>query len=296
MHTTTRILLSLILLATLNCGSAYAAGPKPGPEAYVTVETKDMKVEFACDRAWTISTIEYRGKIITGRPGFYGTVAALEGARWIGTGHNEGGVEKVESAVLTVDGKPCELTDKAAYQGQRAVLTKHSMMGSIRLVATYIVTDDSVLEEHRYEMTEEIKVGRMYAFMHPFLPASTEWMAETMKGEVVEGRFDSQGGHQLDQDVKWTAIYDPAGHVTLAWLPLPLPGPEPKTFYWDKTVYHKLYNQVWSGATVPAGTKGVARIIIRPAEADEASWKQRAKTLVQEVKADAEKGDSLWSE
>jgi hypothetical protein len=293
MQASTSILLCLILLAAVN---TFAAGPKPGPEAYVTVETRDLKVEFACDRAWTISTIASRGKIITGRPGFYGTVAALAGARWIGTGHNEGGVEKVESAVLTVDGKPCDLTDKAAYQGRRAVLIKHSMLGSIRLVATYIVTDDSILEEHRYEMTEEIKVGRMYAFMHPFLPATTEWMAETVKGEIVEGRFDSQGGHQLDQDVKWTAIYDPAArHVTLAWLPQPLPGPAPKTFYWDKTVYHKLYNQVWSGTTVPAGTQAVARIIIRPAEADDATWKQRAKELVQELQATVEKGDSVWS-
>ncbi|MEN3943520.1 hypothetical protein WJU23_19635 [Prosthecobacter sp. SYSU 5D2] len=296
MHTTP-VLLCLLLLATFSTRSTFAAGPKPGPEAYVTVETQDMKVEFACDRAWTISTIVYRGKVITGRPGFYGTVAALEGARWIGTGHNEGGVEKVESAVLTVDGKPCELTDKAAYQGRRAVLKKHSMIGSIRLVATYIVTENSVLEEHQYEMTQEIKVGRMYAFMHPFMPATTEWMAETIKGEIIEGRFDSKGGHQLDQDVRWTAIYDPtAGHVTLAWLPQPLPGPSPKTFYWDKTVYHKLYNQVWSGATVPAGTKAQARIIIRPAETDETSWKQRAKELVQEVQAYSEKGDSQWSE
>jgi hypothetical protein len=270
----------------------HAAGEKPGPVAYVTIETRDLTIEFAGDRAWTISRILHQGKVITDRTGFYGTVFSPEGGKWIGTGHNDGGIEKVESAVLTVDGKECALVDKAVYRGKRAELRKHSMMGPIRLEATYTITDDLVLERHRYEFTEDVKVGTLYAFMHPFLPATTEWIAEGADGAHMEGVFESKSANVLRSDVKWTAIYDPsAQQVSLAWYPVALVGQALKTFYWDKTVYHKLYNQIFSHADVPKGTKIEASVIVTCAEADAASWKEKARSLAAELQKRQEKGE-----
>jgi hypothetical protein len=271
----------------------HAAGEKPGPVAYVTVETRDLTIEFAGDRAWTISRILHQGKMITDRTGFYGTVFSPEGGKWIGTGHNDGGIEKVESAVLTVDGNECPLVDKAVYRGKRAELRKHSMMGPIRLEATYTVTDDLVLERHRYEFTEDVKVGTLYAFMHPFLPATTEWIAESADGSPMEGVFESKSGHALTSDVKWTAVYDPsAQRVSLAWYPVALRGQALKTFYWDKTVYHKLYNQIFSHADVAKGTKIEVNVIVTCAEADPASWKEKARSLAADLEKRQEKGET----
>jgi hypothetical protein len=271
----------------------HAAGEKPGPVAYVTIETRDLTIEFAGDRAWTISRILHHGKVITNRTGFYGTVFSPEGGKWIGTGHNDGGIEKVESAVLTVDGKECPLEDRAVYRGKRAELHKRSMLGPIRLEATYTITDDLVLERHRYDFTEEVKIGTLYAFMHPFLPATTEWIAEGADGAPMEGVFESKGDHALRSDVKWTAIYDPvAQQVSLAWYPVPLVGQALKTFYWDKTVYHKLYNQIFSHADVAKGTKIETNVIVTCAEADAASWKEKARSLVADLQKRQEKGET----
>jgi hypothetical protein len=181
---------ALVLAPTI----VFAAGDKPGPAAYVTVETRDLTIEFAGDRAWTISSITHKGAAITGRTGFYGTVFSPVGGKWIGTGHNEGGIEKVESAALTVDGQPRALEDHATYRGHRAELRKQSVLGPIKLEAVYTVTDDRVSELHRYEATEEVKIGVLYGFMHPFLPSTTEWMAEKTDGALIEGAFDGQGG------------------------------------------------------------------------------------------------------
>ena len=264
----------------------FAAGEKPGPVAYVTVETRDLKIEFAGDRAWTISSITHQGALITGRPGFYGTVFSAEGGKWIGTGHNEGGIEKVESVSLTVDGKPCELVDKAVYRGGRAELHKHSMMGPIKLEAIYTVTEDCVIEQHRYEVTEDVTIGVLYGFMHPFLPATTEWMAEKSDGSLVDGAFDSQDGHRLREDVKWTAVHDPKSQrATLVWYPQPLIGQGMKTFYWDKSVYHKLYNHLYSHAPVPQGTKFEATVVLRCIESDSATWKDKIKALAADTTA-----------
>ena len=106
------------LLLSLFAVSAFAQKAKPGPPSVVTIQTRDMTIEFGGVRAWTPQRILHQGEVITERTGFYGTVVSEEGEgiRWVGTGHNEGGVEKVEKATLTLDGQPSEFADKAIQQ------------------------------------------------------------------------------------------------------------------------------------------------------------------------------------
>lgn len=284
-----RIILASVLAAI---SFASGAGLKPGPPHIVTIETRDLKVEFAGDRAWTIHRIFFKGDMVADKNGFYGTVFSAEGGKWIGTGHNEGGIEEVRSVTLTVDGKPCEMADKAVYRGKRAEIRKESMMGPLALEAVYVVTDDCVLERHRYEVTSDVKIGCLYAFMHCWLPRTTEWIAEKADGTVIEGRFDNNGDFELKADAKWTALHDPVCRRTmLAWYPVPLAGQGIKTGYWDKTVYHKLYNQIYSHAAVAKGAKFEAAVIVRGVEADAASWKDAAKALAAETKSRQQSGD-----
>lgn len=278
--------LSLILTTAsfLFAFRLHAEGEVKRPVAYVTIETRDFTIEIAGDRAWTISRILHKGAVITDRTGFYGTVFSPVGGKWIGTGHTEGGVEQVTSAVLTVDGQPCELKDKAVYRGHRAELKKQSLLGTIRLEAGYTFLDDRVIERHHYETTAEVKIGVLYGFMHPFLPSTTEWLAEKADGAIIEGAFASKSANQLRQDVKWTAIHDPkTQRATLVWYPKPLAGQGLKTFYWDKTVYHKLYNQLYANATVPAGTQFKAEVLLRCLEADTPGWKDKMRALAKET-------------
>ncbi|MBM3859730.1 MAG: hypothetical protein FJ395_08790 [Verrucomicrobia bacterium] len=289
-HPQSRLGLFIIMGLLQAASLSFAAGPKPGPPHVVTVETRDLKVEFAGDRAWTFHRILFKGDVVAGRVGFYGTVFAAEGGKWIGTGHNEGGIEQIKRVTLTVDGKPCDLTDKAVYRGRRAEIRKQSMMGPLVLEATYIVTDDCIMERHRYEVTEDVKIGTLYAFMHPWLPGTTEWIAEKPDGTILEGKFDNTGNFKLRDDPKWTAIYNPQNRrAMLAWYPDPLAGQGIKTSYWDKTVYHKLYNQIYSHTALTKGTTFEAAVIIRGVETDEASWKQAAKMLATETKSHIER-------
>jgi hypothetical protein len=285
--------LAAAIFTLLSTGVALrAAEEKPGPVAYVTVETAEMRVEFAGERAWTFSGIWHQGEVITDRHGFCGTVFSPEGGRWIGTGHNEGGIEKIEHVAMTMDGKPCELKDQAVYRGQRAELHKVSAIGPIKLQVAYIVTDNAVLERHRYQVTKEVQIGSMYGFMHPFLPSTTEWLAEKADGTMVEAAFQSDGGHALIADVQWAAVFDPTTkQISLVWYPKPLIGQGLKTFFWEKTIYHKLYNQLYAHATLPAGTEFEAVAILRCAPAEAPSWKDKARALAKETRAQFEKGE-----
>jgi hypothetical protein len=284
-----KLLLSVPLAAA---SLALAAAPKPGPPQIVAIETRDLKVEFAGDRAWTIYRIFFKGELVADKNGFYGTVFAAEGGKWIGTGHNEGGIEQVQSVMLTVDGQPRDLADKAVYRGRRAEIRKRSMMGPLALEAIYVVTDDCLLERHRYEATADVKIGTLYAFMHCWLPRTTEWIAEKAGGAIVEGLFDNSGNHKFTDDPKWTALYDPQSRrAMLAWYPSPIAGQGIKTSYWDKTVYHKLYNQIYSHSAVARGAKFETAVVVRGVEAEPGSWKQAARSLATETRTRYERGD-----
>jgi Domain of unknown function (DUF4838)/Glycosyl hydrolase family 67 N-terminus len=289
-----KTILALTLLAVTL--PSPAAGLKPGPPAVITIETRDLKVEFAGDRAWTLQRIYHKGELVADSNGFYGTVFSAEGGQWIGTGHNDGGIEQIAMVTLTVDGEPRDLADKAVYRGRRVELHKHSMMGPLALEATYIVTDDALLERHGYEVTADVKIGTLYAFMHPWLARTTEWIAQKADGAVVEGTFDSSGDFKLKDDPKWTALYNPMSRrVMMAWYPKPFAGQGIRTGYWDKTVYHKLYNQIYAHAAVARGTKLEASMVVRGVEADPASWKEAAKTLAAETRARHERGELVFA-
>jgi hypothetical protein len=98
--------LFLLGVLLLRVGAAAGQALKPGPPAIVTIETRDLTVEFAGDRAWTIHRILHKGAVVADKKGFYGTVYAAQPGKWIGTGHNEGGIEKVQQVSLMVDGLP----------------------------------------------------------------------------------------------------------------------------------------------------------------------------------------------
>lgn len=72
---------------------------------------------------------------------------------------------------------------------------------------------------------------------------------------------------------------------------MPLAGQGIKTGYWDKTVYHKLYNQIYSHATLAAGAKFEAEVFVRGVAADEAVWKDAAKKLAADTGTRFERGE-----
>jgi hypothetical protein len=52
---------------------------------------------------------------------------------------------------------------------------------------------------------------------------------------------------------------------------------------WDKTVYHKLSNQIYAHADIPAGSK-FEIAVIRVTLTDTTGWKDKAKALVDDTR------------
>ena len=113
-----------------------------------------------------------------------------------------------------------------------------------------------------------------------------------MNSGVLALVFDSSGNFKLREDVKWTALYDPVSRkAMLAWFPKVLAGQGHRTTYWDRTNYHKLYTQLYSGAFLAKGTKSEAALVVRGVEAAPEDWKQAVKATAAETQQKFSRGD-----
>ncbi|MHB1079735.1 MAG: hypothetical protein ACYC67_10040 [Prosthecobacter sp.] len=59
-----------------------------------------------------------------------------------------------------------------------------------------------------------------------------------------------------------------------------------KTFYWDKRVYHKLYNHLYLHAVLKKGKKFEAKVVLRCVETNSAAWKKKIMALSAETAAE----------
>jgi hypothetical protein len=73
------------------------------------------------------------------------------------------------------------------------------------------VGDDYLLEHHRYEATADVQIGTLYAFMHPWIPRTTEWMAEMPDGTTVLRRVRTGYRTKEEYDGLEYTLYHLAG-------------------------------------------------------------------------------------
>lgn len=250
-------------------------------------------VAFAADRAWTIHHLDYDGRKVSHENGFHGCVIATgipkipgNGSSFVGTGHTEGGREQVESVVLTLDGKEVPVQVDQEYQGQTFKLVKHSMIDRLKHTAELTLTADGILEHHRLEATEEQPCAIVYLFMHCWEPFFTKWAAEQPDGTPIEGEFLSDKDFEINQDVKWSAIYDPATNVGMVTsYPEVYESKSGKglgTRYWDLDRYHKQYLHLRGAKPIPAGDVIEGTLRLQAVEAQPDEWVAAAKKLAEQ--------------
>jgi hypothetical protein len=242
--------------------------------------TPGFALKFRGDRAWTISEIEYKGAVISGPTGFHGLVLAIGPALFIGSGHKEGGEEVVESIEVKLDGAVLD-PPEGSLDCREAVITKRSQLGDWTHEAVIRLTAEKLELDYRIKATKDTYIELMYPFMFCWSPLSTEWMAQTRNGEILEGEFRSDNGWQLEKDVDWSAIYIPDKQMAAVLrFDENLPdGALHKHGFWDREAYHKQYYQSFWRANIEAGQDFHYRVALQVAEGGVNNWKQ----LVQEL-------------
>lgn len=276
-----------LLLAIAACAPCRAEDPRE--QAVVTLRSGGLSVELQRAHGWSIQQVLFRGVPIGTRTGAYGAVVCIPVAGgWVGSAHTEGGIERVEDVGLTVDGEFAELTDGAAYTGERIVLRKRSMLDKLRLDATLTLADGVLTERHELTATEDVVVTMIYPFMYCLSAETAAWLAETVEGEEQSGEFGAGGELAWHDDWTWTAAYIPgrATGVVIRHLAHPTEA-RTLTGYWDQERYHKLYVR-WDADQEPwrEGFTLSGEIALRCFEAPTAGWYEMARQVASELVAE----------
>jgi hypothetical protein len=255
--------------------------------ASILVQCADLGIRFESRSFWTLYRIDYQGTRI-GMDVFgshYGSVANVKGLGFIGSGHTENGeTEEVEELTLVVDGKP-EALPKDAYSAADVTLRKRSRLRDLALDTTVHVTGNRILEEVAMSVSKPMALNYLYHFMHPWVPAMSDFLAEGTDGTLNEGRFADDKGMKVCAPVRWSAVFSEAlgkGAVTrVLEAPAGLPW---EVRYWDMPErYRKHYFMVFSNATVEPGRTYRYRVLTIPFAATADTWRETARGVAREA-------------
>ncbi len=199
--------------------------------------------------------IHYKGTMVAGPTGHYGTVLIPAGGKWIGTGHTDGGREVVHALTMTVDGTETPVEVGATITGHEIVLTKTSTIYKFAATHTITISDDEIVERAQLRATEAHDLTRMYLFMHCWEPTTTTYLAELADGEL------------------WASQYMPESSFgLLQYMPEVATGPGSATKIWDQPRYHKCYIQTNLARSLAEGEELDYTLVLKVVEGEDGSW------------------------
>jgi len=145
---------------------------------------------------------------------------------------------------------------------------------------------DRFVQRHTFVAVEEVELKSFYPFIYSFTPSAETWMAETVQGEIISGRFAQDGSHKPSVACSWLAQFDAAtGKGALAYLQTRFSGPRAFMRFWDTKQYHKFLAQPLAGR-IPEGTELHYSLVMQFFTATEADWNTVAKGLAAAIAAE----------
>ena len=256
----------------------------------VTLESGTLKVRLDSRKFCFMNRIEWKGELIcVDNPGsHYGTVFNIAGARgFVGSGHTETGYkEEVQSLKILIDGKPVDYLKENTFRGQKIRLNKISKMRDFLVSYELTLANDQIHERVEVTSSADVKLNKMYHFMHPWSTAFTDLYYRRANGAEVFFEFKTDNKFPLREDAPVAAWYnrkDGRGVVTLVF-----PGEGQKRrirYVWDTKRYRKDYIVDFVNSTFPKGHKAVYSV--KTAffqQPDSSRWVNDARTLAGQLK------------
>lgn len=245
----------------------------------IIADVGDLQIRFESRSFWTLYRIDYQEtRLGLDRWGsHYGSVINFPGVGWIGSGHTENEDEQILELSLWADGKPLE-PPPAMLSAHKLKLIKKSRIRDFLLTTEIEIHDNQIVEDVRLTAEKATPVNLIYHFMHPWTATATDYLAELPDGSHVEGAFQGDRGHRIDQAVRWSAIYDASTSKGAVTYVVDVPEEDDwRTRYWDfPDRYRKHYLVTFLDRTVPAGEEFHYRVRNAFFEADSEQWHEVA--------------------
>lgn len=270
----------------LSCQQLYSEVPPSDSQPFM-LESGDYTIGIKPEWGWTINMISYKGKNIGISNGSYGFVVNYGGNQFMGSSHSEEiGREDVYDIELTVDGKKVDLPQTAVQKGEKIVFVRKSHLKSIDIIATTTLTSDGLLRQVKMDITDDVKIHHLFPLMYIWPPSTTNWMAETRQGKLIEGILDNNQGWTIQEQVKWVAVYEPSMKLAACiWFDInQLPGELRKHSIWDLKVYHKQYYQAMSDRQLKKGEIYNFSAFTKVISVTSDNWTQMVNNAIKSIK------------
>ncbi len=254
------------------------------------LESGPYKVVFSEKEFYCSAQYFYEGAELGTRTGFYGTILSTTGPnRFIGSGHKEGGVEKLVSLKLNVDGAEKKVENNL-FEGKKIVFDKISMLGSLKLNVNFTITPEGIVIRKQYEAVEAQPIHSFYIFQFCWSKNNDSWLIGRPDGSFRDGRFNSDEGWFLcrqdkEPELLWFAQFNSDEKKgILGYFGKYFPG-QGTYMFWDRKVYHKFY---FSAKTPKIAEKGYRSseyvMILKGFSSPPDAWQSKAKEIASELK------------
>ncbi len=201
------------------------------------------KVAFSQKEFFSSAQYFYDGAEIGMRTGFYGTILATAPNMFVGSGHKEGGVEKLLSVKVICDGKEVKAIP-ATYSGDKIIFEKISLLNNLKVFVRVTLTPQEIRIDKNFEALATQKIYSLYIFQFCWTHKSDKWIIGRPDETIATGNFKSNEGWFLrgkEPELLWYALYDTKQNVgVLGYFSEYFPK-QGSYMLWDRPVYHKFY-------------------------------------------------------
>ena len=267
---------SLLLLGALFAALALNAD--------MTLEAGPYQVVLSEKEHFSITQIFFDGYEIGTKTGFYGTILATAKNMFIGSGHNEGGEEKLQSLSICVDGKI--VTERSGnLRGEEIVFDKITQLDNLLVMIKTIINRDGIRIDKQWKALAEQKIASFYIFQYCWNAETDVWMLGRPDGSIGEGIFKSDDGWHLrnEREILWHAIYSTKaqkGVISYFSKYFPKQG---RYMSWDRSNYHKFYFWAANPPVVPAGYQSPEYSIVLKGFGASENWRDQVKGIAAEL-------------
>ncbi len=250
------------------------------------LEAGPYKVHFEKKAHFASAQYFYDGVEIGNRNGFYGTIFASSFNKFVGSGHNEGGTEKILSLKLVCDGVETPVETKA-FKGQKLEFTKISMLNNLKVNAKITITPENIIIDKSFEAVEDQQFFSIYIFQFCWSEKTDKWMVIRPNGTCGTGEFKSNEGWFLrsnEAELRSCTLYNSnAQKGILGFFSKYFPQ-QGRYYLWDRKVYHKFYFPATHPKMLKKGYKSPEyQFVLKGFSASPDKWQDTVKQLNTEL-------------
>ncbi|MDB5336147.1 MAG: hypothetical protein JWN70_1766 [Planctomycetaceae bacterium] len=263
----------------------------------VVVTVGDIRTRIDGPKLWTLSGIDYQGKMVATEDSAYGTVLTIRGVGHLGTAHfldvpgKPGQVEKedVTHLKLLVDDKPVSpFTPEMNLAGSSFLMERKSKIRALDLETTVSIRDGVLIETARFHTTGPIDLRVGYPWMYAWTPQATAYVFGDEQGIQKRGQFLKSGKStsMVVKDANWMAVFNPTtgkGSVC-CYLKHP-PGDAWFLLVDAPAIYRKICAYTLEDKILPKDFHGTYQSAVGFFSATEADWEERARQRASELRS-----------